>query len=44
MALSAGLVTGGTLLLSFVPEVIVKIIVDTALFFVSYHIQQRYVF
>lgn len=44
MALSAGLVTGGTLLLSFVPEVIIKIIIDTALFFVSYHIQQRYVF
>jgi putative flippase GtrA len=29
---------------SIVPEVIFKIIVDTILFFVSYHIQRRYIF
>lgn len=44
MALSAFLVTVGIEYLKFLPEVLVKIIVDTALFFVSYHIQQRYVF
>ena len=44
MALSAGLVTLGTWALQFVPEVVVKIVVDTLLFFVSYYIQQKYVF
>lgn len=44
MALSAGLVTLGTWALHFIPEVVVKIVVDTLLFFVSYHVQQKYVF
>lgn len=44
MSLSALLVTGGVTLLIVVPEVIVKIIVDTILFFISYSIQQKYVF
>lgn len=44
MAMSAFLVTLGIKYLAFIPEVLVKIIVDTVLFFVSYHIQQRYVF
>lgn len=44
MALSAGLVTLGTWALQFIPEVVVKIVIDTLLFFVSYHIQQKYVF
>ena len=44
MTLSAFFVTFGISILKFVPEVFVKIIVDTALFFISYHIQQRYVF
>lgn len=44
MVLSAGLVTLGTWALQFVPEVVVKIVVDTLLFFVSYFIQQKYVF
>ena len=43
MTLSAFFVTFGISILKFVPEVFVKIIVDTALFFISYHIQQRYV-
>lgn len=44
MALSAGLVTLVTWALGFMPEIVTKIVVDTVLFFVSYHIQQRYVF
>ena len=44
MSLSAVLVSVGVLLLPFVPEVLVKIAVDTALFFISYKVQQMYVF
>lgn len=44
MTLSALLVTGGVMLLRVVPEVVVKMIVDTCLFFVSYYIQKRFVF
>lgn len=44
MGLSAVLVTGGVNILRFIPEFLVKIVVDTLLFFVSYHIQQKYVF
>ena len=44
MGLSAVLVSGAVMLLPFVPKVVVKGIVDTFLFFVSYHIQQRFVF
>lgn len=44
MGLSALLVTGGNSLLPFLPEVVVKAVVDTVLFFISYKIQQKYVF
>ncbi len=44
MSMSALFVTLGIRYLRFMPEVLVKIVVDTVLFFVSYHIQQRYVF
>jgi glycosyltransferase involved in cell wall biosynthesis len=44
MTLSAALVTGGVHILPFIPEVVVKAIVDTLLFFISYHIQQKYIF
>ena len=44
MSLSALLVTGGCGLLPAVPEVAVKVIVDSVLFFISYAVQQRYVF
>ena len=44
MGLSTFLVTGGVWLLPFMPETVVKIIVDTALFFVGYLIQRKYVF
>lgn len=44
MGLSAALVSGAVMLLPFVPKVVVKGIVDTFLFFVSYHIQQKFVF
>ena len=44
MSLSALLVTGGCGLLPAVPEVAVKIVVDGCLFFISYAIQQKYVF
>lgn len=44
MSLSALLCTGGVGLLPFVPEALVKIVVDTALFFASYYMQQRVVF
>lgn len=40
---SAGLVSGAVKLLS-VPKTVCKIVVDTALFFVSYQIQRRFVF
>ena len=44
MGLSAILVTGGCSLLPAVPEVAVKFVVDSVLFFISYAVQQRYVF
>lgn len=44
MSLSAGLVTLLAKCLVVVPEIVFKIIVDTCLFFISYHIQQKYVF
>lgn len=44
MSLSALLVTGGVWLLPVLPEVVVKMIVDTCLFFVSYYVQKRFVF
>lgn len=44
MGLSAALVSGAVMLLPFVPKVVVKCVVDTLLFFVSYHIQQKFVF
>ena len=44
MTLSAVLVTFGTGLLPMLPEVIVKIVVDTVLFLISYHVQRKYIF
>ena len=44
MGMSALLATGGVKLLPFIPEVVTKAIVDTILFFASYHIQKKYVF
>ena len=44
MLLSALLVTGGAALLPMLPGLLVKIIVDTILFFLSYYVQKRYVF
>ena len=44
MCLSAGGVTLLKTILPFIPDVLIKIIVDTILFFISYHIQQKYVF
>ena len=44
MACSALLVSGGVALFRALPEVVVKIVVDVLLFFVSYHIQQNFVF
>lgn len=44
MACSAGLVTGGTMVFSAAPAVVIKIIVDTALFLISYQIQKHLVF
>ncbi len=44
MLLSAMLVTGGCFLLPFLPEVLIKIIIDMTLFFISYRIQQKFVF
>lgn len=44
MTLSALLVTGGVLLLPALPEVLVKIVVDTFLFLISFYIQRSFVF
>jgi putative flippase GtrA len=44
MAASAGLVTLACHFITFMPEVVIKAIIDTILFFISYHIQQKYVF
>ncbi|MDD6370036.1 GtrA family protein, partial [Galactobacillus timonensis] len=44
MSLSALLVTAGISVFSSSPEVVIKIIVDTLLFFLSYFIQRKFVF
>ena len=44
MLASAGLITAGLFLFPETSEVILKAIVDTALFFLGYIIQKRYVF
>lgn len=44
MSLSAILVSGGVAFIPIVPEVVIKTIVDTCLFFISYKIQQKLVF
>ena len=44
MSLSALLVTAESSLLPFIPEVAVKAVVDTVLFFISYKVQQKYIF
>ena len=44
MATSAILVTGGVWTLKVIPETVVKIVVDTCLFFVSYTVQRKLVF
>lgn len=44
MILSALLVTVGVKLIVFAPETIIKVIVDTGLFFLSYYIQRKYIF
>lgn len=44
MALSALFVTLGVRMIFFAPEVVIKVIVDTILFFVSYKVQQKLVF
>ena len=44
MGASALLVTVGCMALPFAPEVVVKLIIDSILFFLSYYIQRRFVF
>lgn len=44
MLLSAALVTVGVILFNYIAEVWIKAVVDTILFFVSYKIQQKFVF
>lgn len=44
MLASAALVTGGSAILPMLPEVLIKVVVDTALFLISYYIQRKYVF
>ncbi|MBR1740876.1 MAG: bifunctional glycosyltransferase family 2/GtrA family protein [Lachnospiraceae bacterium] len=44
MACSAFLVTVFVILLPMLPELLIKIVVDTGLFFLSYKIQQKYIF
>lgn len=44
MSLSAIFVIGGVKILAPISEVVVKIVVDTVLFFVSFYIQRKYVF
>ncbi|MBO4693736.1 MAG: bifunctional glycosyltransferase family 2/GtrA family protein [Clostridia bacterium] len=44
MCLSAFFVTVGVKIISFVPDVIVKMVVDTILFFGSYYFQRRFIF
>lgn len=44
MTASAVLTSVAAYVLSFIPTVIIKVIVDTCLFFISYRIQKKYVF
>ena len=44
MLISAFLTMAGVRWLMFIPEIWIKITIDTILFFVSYKIQQKYVF
>lgn len=44
MSLSAGLTTLGVWAISFMPDTVIKIIVDVILFLISYKIQQKIVF
>ncbi len=44
MFLSAALITAGIYLFPYVPQVLLKAAADTALFFLSYKIQQAYIF
>lgn len=44
MSLSAGLVSGVHFLLSFIHPTIIKVVIDTILFLISYKIQQKWVF
>ena len=44
MCVSAGLLDGLVHLIPVVPAVVLKLVVDTVLFFISYKIQQRFVF
>lgn len=44
MLLSGLLTTGGKLIFSFMPALVIKMIVDTLLFFASYYIQKYFVF
>lgn len=44
MSCSALLVTLGTLALPFIHETVIKVVVDTCLFFISYFIQIRFIF
>lgn len=44
MCASAALVTALNMVMSFVPPVVIKVVVDTALFFVNYRVQEAWVF
>lgn len=44
MCASAGLVTALNVVMPFVPPVVIKVVVDTALFFVNYRVQEAWVF
>jgi putative flippase GtrA len=44
MSLSAVLVSGGIILLPAAEEVLIKVVVDSVLFLVSYAVQKRFVF
>ena len=44
MSCSAILVHAGAHMMPYIPETVIKAVVDTVLFFVSYKIQQKYVF
>lgn len=44
MMASAILITCGVRIIKGIPEIVVKVIVDTCLFFVSYIVQRKFVF